>query len=241
MARDISAVLAHVKEEPVREILKYKYRNFRFRGLAALFAKVQPRYRRRLKWQIFDAAIESGSQDSIAELIQIFAESEEPLNLLLAPTIEYLKGDSSCSIELLNKIADNEAVGLEVRRASFFLTLVINSHHMRRVHPTLGKGEAETPGPHFQFWDAATPPDVAALLKRFEDQSRSGYEFFDDRRARDFMSNRFGREEAAAYDACHHPAAKSDFSGFAHCTSVADHTATLMRGLGRASVASGKD
>ncbi len=86
--------------------------------------------------------------------------------MLLAPAVEYLKGYRLRAVGSLNKIADDEDLGLEVRRAAYFLSLAL----MRKdCTASVENG----PSPHFLYWDNETPSDVAANLRRFERQAGS--------------------------------------------------------------------
>ena len=209
MAR--TSILAHIGQEPAREIVKLKYRNFRFQGIAELYFRTQPRYRARLKRQIFDAAVESGSKDATEELVRIFSQSPEPMNLLLPPASDYLAGNSQGAISGLDGISDDEEHDDQVRRAAFFLRLVISSKTINRTASMALPDKAGPSLPHFQFWDVNTPKDVAALMRRWNKETGAQYEFFSDERALTLIKEHFGSDEVRAYHACRHPAAKSDF------------------------------
>jgi hypothetical protein len=210
MTPGVSSLLTHITQEPFRELLKFKCRNFQFNGMASLYIKTQPKYRTRLKWQIFDAALEACSEESVHELPDIFAETCDPLNLLLEPSLDYLKGDVADAIAGLDVIADDEAVEHHVRRAAFFLQLVIKSKNATRAKCVSLREETRPSLLHFQFWDVDTPQDVAALMRRWNKETGAQYEFFSNERALTLIKEHFGADEVRAYHACRHPAAKSD-------------------------------
>jgi Flp pilus assembly protein TadD len=64
-----------------------------------------------------------------------------------------------------------------------------------------------------QFWDADEPPaDVAAAMGSWaEANPQFRHQVFSASRARSFVAAQHGARAAAAFDACHHPAMKSDF------------------------------
>jgi hypothetical protein len=112
--------LESVFREPLRELLKYKYRRLRFRGLARLYEQLQPKYKRRLKWQITDAALEARSREAIAELDRIFSVPDEALDALYAPIRAYLAGDVHLARQKAQDLVEDEDLDIQVRHGSFF-------------------------------------------------------------------------------------------------------------------------
>lgn len=66
-----------------------------------------------------------------------------------------------------------------------------------------------------QFWDdlCGLPRDVCECIETWRRLEEQGFQFllFDDRRARDFISDGLGSRYAEAYDRCYHPAMRSDY------------------------------
>jgi hypothetical protein len=204
----LSKGLTRARQEYFRSVLKYRFRHFDFRGLGAVFSKVPSHHKYKLKWEIFDAAIESADEQAIPELLKIFDEVRDPKNALLSPAIDYISGNRSVAIERLIGIIAAENSGRELRRAACFFLLVLNAYPLAEKAAKLG---CDISWPHFQFWDIATPRDVEALMARFRKQCGSSYEFFDEESARAFLSRHFDHEVMVAYETCHHPAMRCDF------------------------------
>ena len=66
-----------------------------------------------------------------------------------------------------------------------------------------------------QFWHDASdiPADVQECLDSWQPLERQGFKrvFFDDIKARRFISKRFGSRYVTAFDQCHHPAMRCDY------------------------------
>ncbi len=92
----------------------------------------------------------------------------------------------------------------------------IMRHIIQEVGPTEPQRVPMTiPKVIVQFWhDAnAIPADVQECIDSWESLEGRGFTryFFDDYKARLFISERFGRRYVAAFDKCHHPAMRCDY------------------------------
>jgi len=76
-------------------------------------------------------------------------------------------------------------------------------------------GRVDIPKVIVQFWhdSCAIPSDVRECLESWEVLTTRGFThiLFDEKKARLFISRRFGPPEVAAFDRCHHPAMRSDY------------------------------
>ncbi len=96
----------------------------------------------------------------------------------------------------------------------------LRSRQMRRLIQEVAPGEqppapATIPKVVIQFWHdaSAIPADVQECLDSWELLESQGFKrvLFDDSKARRFISKRFGRRYAMAFNRCHHPAMRCDY------------------------------
>ena len=96
----------------------------------------------------------------------------------------------------------------------------LRSRQMRLLIQSVAPSEpssapATIPKVVIQFWhDASTiPADVHECLDSWDPLESQGFKrvFFDDYKARQFISKGFGRRYVVAFDRCHHPAMRSDY------------------------------
>jgi hypothetical protein len=204
--------LAHARQECFRTVLKYKLRRFNFSGVGGLFSKVRSHHKYKLKWEIFDAAVESRRPEAVSELLKIFDEAPDLKNPLLYPAIDYIRGNHSRATERLVDTMRSDHSEPELKRAACFFLLVVNAYPLPAQSGNTIRSDVVWP--HFQFWDEATPKDVTGLMAAFRSQCGSHYEFFDNETARAFLSRHFDHEVTDAFEACYHPAMRCDFFRF---------------------------
>lgn len=104
---------------------------------------------------------------------------------------------------------------------SEYVRILINDTSSK---PDMLDPELQIPHVLIQFWDDSRniPEDVQACMNSWLQLRNNGfnYSLFDDKSAREFISNYFTADYAQAFDRCKHPAMRSDY--FRLCYMVAN-------------------
>jgi len=96
-------------------------------------------------------------------------------------------------------------------RSNFVSELV----QQKSEHNIVGCDKNLIPKVIVQFWDKvdALPPDVSKCINTWKEREVEGFQhlLFDEIRAIEFISSELGSEYVDAFNACYHPAMKSDY------------------------------
>lgn len=109
----------------------------------------------------------------------------------------------------------------DTKAAQLVLTALLSQGAAEPVN-TPGTGELTIPPVLFRFWDKPTPPaDVQEVLDSWNDPAEGLRQvLFDEAAARAFIAQAYPEPYLAAFNACHHPAMKSDFLRLCYLTEM---------------------
>lgn len=148
-------------------------------------------------------ALANPGQAGIAERLSLLTEAAGPAatereHVILAYLRERGAGPAARLRDLAGELADPHALSW-----ALFLEAELRFH--------AGEAPRAQPSRIVQFWDADPPPDVAATMDAWRDLvGADRYCRYDDESGRELLSAVAGTEGRRAYDACWHPAMRSD-------------------------------
>lgn len=159
------------------------------------------------RYLALDVLIHSKRDEETERAFKLYTMTRDEEDKIAHAMLKQVSGDADGCVEDLDHLARDESAP-QFQRQRAVNWRIFAMYHAADPIGLLPVGEFPEV---FQYWDAAVPEDVLALSDKWRAlAARGGYNLYDDEYARCLIAEEFGGDTIEAYDACWHPAMKSD-------------------------------